>query len=113
MAHGMKGADFDSLTGKYSTQGPSLYMLAAVLNRPGESVVTLLDEFYSAFGPTKQAVEKYFALWESVYPNSQFQEAYKKLKDFRKTNAEDDVTRFIGLGGTERTWERASKTNAD
>ena len=68
MTHAMKGTDFDSLTGKYSTQGPSLYMLARILNRPEASVDAVFDEFCAAFGPAKAAVKEYFDLWESVYP---------------------------------------------
>lgn len=69
MAHGMKGADFDSLTGKYSTQGPSLYMLAKILNHPDASVDAVIDEFCAAFGPAQTPVKQYFQLWESIYPN--------------------------------------------
>ena len=38
MAHQLRGTDFDSLTSKYATQGPSLYMLATVLNHPDVQV---------------------------------------------------------------------------
>jgi hypothetical protein len=69
LAHGLKGTDFDSLTGKYSTQGPSLYMLAAVLNHPDSSVDAVLGDFYAAFGPARASVRKYFSMWESVYPD--------------------------------------------
>jgi hypothetical protein len=69
MAHGLKGTDFDSLTGKYSTQGPSLYMLAKILNHPGASPDAVIDEFCAAFGPARMTVKQYFQLWESVYPN--------------------------------------------
>jgi hypothetical protein len=199
MAHGMKGADFDSLTSKYSTQGPSLYMLAAVLNHPEASPDAVLDEFVTAFGPAKNTVKEYFALWESVYPNysaseqsnqinakrkygagtygpfyllageiftprlmtkawslldqarsqavheplaaariewlakgltqtdlmlqterayeqsvdtgdkAQFLAAYRALKAFRDANADYDKTNFVGLGGSEKAWEKASR----
>src|SRR5580658_9321441 len=69
MAHGLKGTDFDSLTGKYATQGPSLYMLAKVLNHPDVSVNAVLEEFYAAFGPARASVRAYFALWEVNYPH--------------------------------------------
>ena len=69
MAHGMKGTDFDSLTSKYSTEGPSLYMLAKILNHPDASVDAVTDEFCAAFGPARTAVKQYFQQWESIYPN--------------------------------------------
>ena len=69
MAHGMKGADFDSLTGRYATQGPSLYVLAQILNHPEASIDAVLDDFYAGFGPAKAAVKSCFELWESIYPN--------------------------------------------
>ena len=69
MAHGMKGTDFDSLTSKYSTEGPSLYMLAKILNHPDASVDSVINEFCAAFGPAKVSVKQYFQLWESIYPN--------------------------------------------
>ena len=199
MAHGLKGTDFDSLTSKFSTQGPSLYMLAAILNHPDESPDSVLSDFYAAFGPARDAVKQYFGLWESVYPNysaieqasrikakrkygagtygpfyilageiytphvmtnawhlleqartdavpesvatarvewlakglnqadlmlkaeqayeravdtgdkTEFLAAYRALKDFRNANADYDKTNFLGLGGSEMTWEKASR----
>lgn len=84
MAHHMKGTDFDSLTGKYATQGPSLYMLAAILNHPDSSVDAVLDNFYSAFGPAKVEVQQYFQLWESIYPQYSPQEMASRMKSKRK-----------------------------
>jgi hypothetical protein len=69
MAHGLKGADFDSLTGKYATEGPSLYMLVKILNHPDAPVDGVIEEFCAAFGPSKDSVKQYFQLWESVYPD--------------------------------------------
>jgi hypothetical protein len=69
MAHNMKGTDFDSLTSKYSTQGPSLYMLAKILNHQDASVDAVIDEFCAAFGPARPSVKQYYQLWESIYPN--------------------------------------------
>jgi hypothetical protein len=87
MAHGLQGTDFDSLTSKYSTQGPSLYMLARVLNHPDASVDSVLDEFYAAFGPAKGAVKEYFDLWESVYPQYSPEEQAERIKAKRKYGA--------------------------
>lgn len=60
------GADFDTLTGQWATQGPHLYTLARVLNHPDWSVDRILDEYYAAFGPAQQAVRSYFEYWEAV-----------------------------------------------
>ncbi len=64
--HGLIGTDFDSLTGQYSTQGPNLYMLARLMEKPEMTVEEVFDEFYAAFGPAKQAVRDYFEHWEMV-----------------------------------------------
>ena len=66
MHHSMRGVDFDSLTGQYATQGPTLYVLSKILNHPDESVEKVLDEFYSAFGPAQSAVKEYFDYWEQI-----------------------------------------------
>jgi hypothetical protein len=87
MAHGLKGTDFDSLTGKYSTQGPSLYMLAKVLNHPDVSVDAVIDEFCSAFGPAKTTVREYFNLWESIYPHYSATKQADLIKSKRKYGA--------------------------
>ena len=87
-AHGMKGTDFDSLTGKYSTQGPALYMLASILNHPEMSVDAVLEEFYAAFGPAKAGVRKYFELWESVYPNYSEAERERRINAKRRYGAD-------------------------
>ncbi|MFH1616509.1 MAG: DUF4838 domain-containing protein [Planctomycetota bacterium] len=69
MEHGMIATDYDSLTGQYSTQGPSLYMVARN-NRYGlRSSEHILEEFYDAFGPAKDAARKYFEFWEQVSDN--------------------------------------------
>ena len=60
------GADFDTLTGQWATQGPHLYTLARVLTHPDWPVDNILDEYYAAFGPAEQAVRSYFEHWEAV-----------------------------------------------
>lgn len=67
MNHSMVGADFDSLTGQYAAQGPTLYMIAKILNHPDASVERTIDEFCSAFGPAKGEVKDYFDYWAKVY----------------------------------------------
>ncbi len=87
VAHGLKGTDFDSLTSQYSTQGPSLYMLAKILNHPEASVDAVIDEFCDGFGPAKGAVKEYFQLWESVYPNYSPAEKERRIKAKQKYGA--------------------------
>jgi Domain of unknown function (DUF4838)/Glycosyl hydrolases family 2, sugar binding domain len=65
-ANGLIGTDFDSLTGQYATQGPNLYMLTRLHQKPEMSVDAVLDEYYSAFGSAENAVRDYFAHWERV-----------------------------------------------
>lgn len=64
--HGMIATDFDSLTGQYATQGPTLYMLARLTARPELTVEEVLDEFYQAFGPAAEQVRAYFEHWRTV-----------------------------------------------
>ena len=87
MAHGLKGDDFDSLTSKYSTQGPTLYMLATILNHPDASVEGVVDEFCAAFGPAQASVKKYFDLWESAYPQYSASEQADRINAKRKYGA--------------------------
>ncbi|HEY3863365.1 MAG TPA: DUF4838 domain-containing protein [Verrucomicrobiae bacterium] len=87
MARGMKGADFDSLTGKYATEGPSLYMLAKVLNHPDVAVDSVVEEFCAAFGPARNSVKTYFDLWESIYPHYSADEEAACIKSKRKYGA--------------------------
>lgn len=64
--HGMIGTDFDSLTGMWGVQGPNLYMLGRLHARPDLKVEAVLEEYYSGFGPAKDAVREYFDYWEEV-----------------------------------------------
>lgn len=64
--HGMMATDFDSLTGQYATQGPTLYMLARLTARPELTVEQVLDEFYGAFGPAAEQVRAYFEHWRAI-----------------------------------------------
>jgi len=95
LAHSMKGADFDSLTSQYSTQGPTLYMLAAVLKHPDASVDAVIDEFCAAFGPAAGPVKEYFGLWESVYPQYATAEHSKKLRAKSKYGATGDGPFYV------------------
>ena len=62
--NGMVATDFDSLQGMWAAQGPNLYLLARIHVRPEAPVDELLDEYYAAFGPAKDAVRGYFDHWE-------------------------------------------------
>lgn len=62
--HGMIGTDFDSLTGMWSTMGQSLYVLGRLHVNPKAPVDTILNEYYSAFGPAANQVKAYWEYWE-------------------------------------------------
>jgi hypothetical protein len=63
--HGMSGTDFDTLQGQWATQGPNLYLLARIHQRPDTPVDDLLDEYYQAFGPAADTVKEYWNYWEN------------------------------------------------
>lgn len=63
-AHGMVGTDFDSLVGMWAVQGPNLYMLARLHERPEMTVDEVLAEYWAGFGPAAAAVQAYFDYWE-------------------------------------------------
>lgn len=63
---GMVGALFDSITGEWAVQGPSLYVMGRVMDRQDLPLETILDEYYAAFGPAGSAVRRYFDHWEDV-----------------------------------------------
>jgi hypothetical protein len=65
VSHGMVATDFDSLTGQWGTQGPTLYLLMRLQVRPDAKVDDLLAEYYSAFGPAAKQVKAYFDYWET------------------------------------------------
>ena len=58
--------DFDSLTGMWATQGPSLYVIARTQLPVDKTVDEILDEYYEAFGQAKTTVKQYFDYWEQV-----------------------------------------------
>lgn len=69
LEQGAVATDFDSLTGMWGVQGPNLYVLGRLHARPDLEVDEILDEFYSAFGPSSDAVRRYFSYWENVTRN--------------------------------------------
>ncbi|MFW6156239.1 MAG: DUF4838 domain-containing protein, partial [Armatimonadota bacterium] len=61
----MVATDFDSLTGQWAAQGTNLYLLHRLHTRADRPVDEVLDEYYSAFGPAAEQVERYFDYWEA------------------------------------------------
>ncbi len=68
--HGMAATDFDSLTGQWSTQGPTLYLLMRLHTHPEASVDKILAEYYAAFGPAAKQVKAYFEHYENYTMNN-------------------------------------------
>jgi hypothetical protein len=62
--NGMAATDYDSLTGQWATQGPTLYLLMRLQTHPNANPDTLLNEYYSGFGPAAAQVKAYFDYWE-------------------------------------------------
>ncbi len=93
LAHSLKGADFDSLTGQYSTQGPTLYMLSYILNHPDASTEGVLDDYCEAFGPAKEAVKRYFQHWETVTQGV----SMEKILSVQQAKRKYGNSSFVGL----------------
>jgi hypothetical protein len=74
--HGLIGTDFDALTGMWGVQGPNLYMVGRIQDKPDMSVDAILDEYYSGFGPAAEQVRAYFDYWEEI--SNKKDEAWKK-----------------------------------
>ena len=83
--HGMVATDFDSLTGQWGTQGPNLYLLMRLHNRPETDVEALLAEYYAGFGPAAATVKSYFDQWERYTMSNRplIAEAFEKLEASR------------------------------
>jgi len=63
--NGMEGARFDSLTGQWATQGLRLYIHLRLMSKPHLEVEEIRKEYFSAFGPAAEVMERYFDYWES------------------------------------------------
>ena len=59
----MKSVDIDGPNASFATQGPYLYVLSRMMVHPDWSLEKLKDEYYSAFGPAKEAVREYWEFW--------------------------------------------------
>lgn len=62
---GMVATDFDSLTGEWATQGPTLYLATRLHVTPDANVDDVLAEYYGGFGPAAGIVKDYFNYWEN------------------------------------------------
>jgi len=91
--NGMVATDFDSLTGQWATQGPTLYLLMRLQTKPAASPDELLAEYYSGFGPAAAHVKAYFDYWER-YTSS-------KTESLNDTFDRSGASRW-------RTWARAA-----
>lgn len=67
--NGLVATDFDSLTGQWATQGPTLYLMMRLQSRPDADPDTLLEEYYAAFGKAAADVKAYFTQWEAYVAN--------------------------------------------
>ncbi|MAE63134.1 MAG: hypothetical protein CMJ18_02575 [Phycisphaeraceae bacterium] len=63
---GMIATDFDSLTGQYATQGPTLYMKVRMQVDGDVPPQEILDDFYGGFGPASEQIRAYFDHWREV-----------------------------------------------
>ncbi len=68
-ANALLGTDFDSLTGNWSGQGLNYYVLAELHTRPDAAYKDLCDEYFSAFGPAKEAIARYHEFFEKQTAN--------------------------------------------
>lgn len=64
--HALIGTDFDSLTGMWGVQGPNLYVLGRLHERPDMKVSAVLGEYYAGFGPAAKFIRAYFDYWERI-----------------------------------------------
>ncbi|NOY82571.1 MAG: DUF4838 domain-containing protein [Kiritimatiellaeota bacterium] len=64
--YGMMATDYDAIPGQYATQGLNHYVVARLNERPGTPAQEVFREFFDAFGPARQAVARYFGIWERL-----------------------------------------------
>ncbi len=63
--NGMEGGNFDMYTGQWAVQGLRLYMHLRLLTDPELPVGEIRQEYFSAFGPAANTIERYFDYWEN------------------------------------------------
>ncbi|GLV29069.1 hypothetical protein TomTYG75_15900 [Sphingobium sp. TomTYG75] len=83
--NGLVGTDFDSLTGQWATQGPTLYLLMRLQSQPDADANALLEEYYACFGPAAADVRAYFEHWENYTMNlsGRLEQTFAELKASR------------------------------
>jgi len=62
--HGMVGFDYDSLYGHWAAQGLMLYVHMRLFVDPERPIEAIRKEYFEAFGPAAEHVERYFDYWE-------------------------------------------------
>lgn len=62
--HGMEGANYDSLTGQWATQGLRLYLHLRLFSKPALELDAIRAEYLAAFGPAADTMDRYFQYWE-------------------------------------------------
>lgn len=83
--NGMEGAEFDSYTGQWATQGLKLYLHMRLMNKPELEVEEIRQEYFSAFGPAARSVERYCEYWEN-YAKEHMLNIIEKLSIRRYAN---------------------------
>jgi len=112
----MVGFDYDSLWAQWATKGPMYYVHMRLAKDPAADVATLRKEYFSAFGPAAEKVEKYFDYWEDysatkarnggvtwndptrapvLYPPEAFAPALALLKKARERVAEEADPQYL------------------
>jgi len=64
--YGMMATDYDAINGQFATQALNLYTVARLNNHPDMPAPAVFDEFFDAFGPAREAVRRYFTVWERL-----------------------------------------------
>lgn len=110
--HGMIGFDQDSLHGHWATRGPMLYLHMRLAVDPDADIADIRREYFAAFGPAAEHVERYFDYWEEyardrpggalyspvnapvAYPAEVFPPARRILEEAREAARQDDLPEY-------------------
>lgn len=76
--NGMVGYDFDSLLGHWAAKGPMFYVHMRLFADPEQEIEQIREEYFAAFGPAADHVERYFDYWEE-YSQSRPGNSLRKL----------------------------------
>lgn len=113
--NGMRAFHFDTLFGHWSTRGPMLYLFMRLSWRPDLDIDTVLEEYYSAFGPAAAHVRAYFDYWEGysrTAGGSEYRSAYGLFNPIRADQHYPEACFGPGFSHLERALE-AARTNAN